>query len=167
MKVYRFNLPLTADDIEILQPGDKVLLTGTVYTARDMAHQRIYDLLVSRETLAFDLSSATIMYCGPSPTPPGRICGAIGPTTSARMDKWTHFLIEHGLRVMIGKGGRSDEVAKSIVEHHALYLTSIGGAAALLSRCIVSCETFLWPELGTEAVYKMVVKDFPAYVTIV
>ncbi|GAB1468397.1 Fe-S-containing hydro-lyase [Candidatus Cloacimonadota bacterium] len=167
MKEHYINLPLNANDIEQLSVGDKVYLSGEVFTARDVAHARLDALLRDNMALPFELQDICLFYCGPSPTPEGKICGAIGPTTSARMDRFTPLLIEHRLRVMIGKGDRSEEVNQSIRAHHAVYLVCIGGASALLNQSVVSRETFLWDDLGTEAIIRLVVKDLPAYVSVV
>ena len=166
LRVVKLCLPLLPEDISGLCVGDKVLLSGTVFTARDAAHQRLHKMLLEEKECPIELSTCAIFYCGPTPTPPGRICGAIGPTTSARMDKYTPMLIEHGLRVMIGKGERSTEVRECIHNHGAVYLSCLGGVSALLSQTIVSCETFLWDDLGAEAIYKLIVKELPCYVTI-
>jgi len=163
-RVFHFDLPPAADGIASLQAGDKLLLSGVLHTARDKAHARLCELIRQKKPLPIDLASSTLFYCGPSPKPDGRICGAIGPTTSSRMDPFTPMLLRHGLRCMIGKGDRSDEVLRAIRAHHAVYLVATGGISALLSRCVVSCETYLWRELGTEAIYRIVVKDFPCYV---
>ena len=143
---------------------DKVLLTGVIFTARDMAHKRLCAMIEHGEPLPIELSESVIYYCGPSPTPPGKICGAIGPTTSQRMDKYTPLLIQNGLRVMIGKGERNDMVLDSIHQNRAVYLVTIGGAAALLSRHVLACELFYWEDLGAEAIYRLEVKDLPCYV---
>ncbi len=166
MNIHRIDLPFSVNSISGLKVGDKVLLSGEILTARDAAHKRIIQILEQGEELPFELPNSTLFYCGPSPSLIGRACGAIGPTTSSRMDIWTPRLMEAGLRVMIGKGERSAEVKESIVRHGGLYLVSIGGAAAYLARRVVSCETFLWPELGAEAIHRLVVKDFPAYVAV-
>lgn len=166
MKIHTLSLPLSPAIISILCPGDKVLLTGTIYTARDQAHKRLAEIIHKGGELPWDLSQGAIFYCGPSPTPPHKICGAVGPTTSSRMDRYTPLLLEHGLKVILGKGERSPEVVQAISRHKAVYLSVIGGVAGLLSQHIVSCETFLWPELGAEAVFRLTVKDFPAYVAI-
>lgn len=167
MRIFNIQLPFTYSLIEKLEVGDKVLLSGVILTARDAAHKRMHQLLSRNQELPFDLSTSTLFYCGPSPVPPGMNCGAMGPTTSARMDIWMPELIEHGLKVTMGKGERSKEVEDIIRKSGSLYLVCPGGAAAYLAKHIVSCETFLWPELGAEAIYKLVVKDFPAYVAIV
>jgi len=167
IRTHYLSLPLSEDDIAMLKPGDKVLLSGTIYTARDKAHQRLVQLLETGQNLPFDLATSGICYCGPTPVPPGKVCGAIGPTTSQRMDKYTPKLIEAGLKVMIGKGERDSEVSHFIQAHHALYLVSIGGAAALLSLQVKSCEVFCWEELGTEAIYKLDLDSFPTYVKVV
>ncbi len=167
MKVRKLSLPFSSKLISSLLPGDKILLNGSLYTARDRAHTRLVELMRAGHTSPIPLDEGALFYCGPSPVPPGRICGAIGPTTSARMDSFTPFLLENGLKVMIGKGDRSKEVCNAIRKHGAVYLVATGGISALLSRCVVSRETFLWPELGAEAVYRYVVQDFPCYVAIV
>ncbi|MDZ4182732.1 MAG: FumA C-terminus/TtdB family hydratase beta subunit [Candidatus Cloacimonadaceae bacterium] len=167
MREFHLTLPLDPKVIADLKSGDKVYLSGIIHTARDKAHQRLVGMIEQGEPLPFDLSEIVLFYCGPSPTPPGKICGAIGPTTSARMDPYTLPLLENGLKVMIGKGDRSPEILKAISEYNALYLVCVGGASALLSKCIVSCETFLWPELGTEAVHRMQVLELPCYVAYV
>ncbi len=167
MQIHHLTLPLDASIRKTLSRGDKVLFSGTLYTARDRTHQLLIDLLTQGQQLPLDFSAAALFYCGPSPTPPGRICGAIGPTTSARMDPFTPALLQAGLRVMIGKGPRSVEVERAIREYEALYLVCVGGISALLSQTVVSCETYLWPELGSEAVHKLVVRNLPCYVSIV
>lgn len=167
MKVHEFKLPLSAEDIQKLKEGDKVLLNGVIYTARDQAHKKMIELIEKGQGLPFDLSKTAIFYCGPSPKAPGKVCGAIGPTTSSRMDGLTLPLLEQGLKVMIGKGERNAECERQIREHRAVYLTAIGGVSALLARTIVSCETFLWEELGAEAVFRLEVRGLPCYVGIV
>lgn len=157
-------LPLRSEDIANLHVGEKVLLSGDLITARDAAHRRIVELLTLGEQLPFDLAETALFYCGPSPALAGNICGAIGPTTSSRMDMWTPQLLDAGLRVMIGKGERSSEVNEAIKQHGAVYFVAVGGAAALLASKVVSCETLAWPDLGAEAVYKLQVIDFPVYV---
>lgn len=164
MRTFKLQLPLSPKVIAELSPGDKVLLSGTLLTARDAAHQRLAKMILSGEKLPFDLAETTLFYCGPSPSAPGKVCGAIGPTTSSRMDKWTPLLIENELRVMIGKGERSIAVQESIRENGGLYLACLGGISAFLAKRVVSCETYIWADLATEGVFRIVVKDFPAFV---
>jgi fumarate hydratase subunit beta len=167
MIIHKLTLPLRPEVIQSLQAGDKVLLTGIIYTARDQAHKRLIAMIEEHQALPFDLSETALFYCGPSPKAEGQICGAIGPTTSSRMDSLTLPLLEQGLRVMIGKGERSGKICQQIREHGAVYLTAVGGISAVLARSIVSCETFLWPELGAEAIHRMCVMDLPCYVSVV
>lgn len=167
MNIHKIALPFSETSISLLKVGDKVLLSGELLTARDAAHKRLIQILERGEALPFELPCTTLFYCGPSPSLNGKACGAIGPTTSARMDVWTPRLMDAGIRVMMGKGERSAPVNECIRNHRGLYLVCVGGAAAYLARRVVSCETFLWPELGAEAIYKLVVKDFPAYVAVV
>jgi len=166
MKIYRFTLPLCPADISQLNISDKVLLTGCLFTARDAAHKRMVEIIQRGEKLPLDLAETTLFYCGPSPARPGNICGAIGPTSSSRMDVYTPILIQNGLRVMIGKGERSREVQKAIRDFGAVYFIMPGGISAYLSQHIISCETFLWQELGPEAIYKLWVKEIPVFVGI-
>lgn len=156
---HTLTLPFTAENISALHSGDTVLLSGTVYTARDAAHQRIVACLEQGKPLPFDLRGAVIYYAGPSPAPPGKIIGAIGPTTSGRMDAYTPKLLAAGLSGMIGKGRRSAEVRQAIVERQAVYFAALGGAAALLARCVRAAELIAWPELGAEAIYSLLVAD--------
>jgi len=143
------------------------LLSGVLYTARDAAHKRIIEYLDSGKPLPFELKNAAIFYAGPTPARPGQICGAIGPTTSVRMDKYTPRLLEAGVKVLIGKGERSSEVVNAIRNHKVVYLVAVGGAAALLSKCVTSCEVIAWEDLGTEALRRLEVKDFPCYVSVI
>lgn len=164
-KEIRLNLPANKSDIQKLKVGQLVKLYGTVYTARDQAHKRIAEAIRAGASLPFDLRGSAIYYCGPTPAN-GRIIGACGPTTSGRMDAYTPLLIEHGVTVMIGKGERSDEVKAAIKRGGAVYLSAIGGAAALYQSRVTSCETVAYPDLGCEAVYKLTVEDFPAVVSV-
>jgi fumarate hydratase subunit beta len=141
-----------------------VLVSGTLFAARDAAHARLVALIEKGEPLPIPLVGQAIYYMGPSPTPPGKVAGSAGPTTSSRMDKYTPLLLEHGIKVMIGKGRRSTEVQRSIVSHGALYLGSIGGAGAYLGECITSMRCAAFEELGPEAIYELTVKDLPAFV---
>jgi len=167
MKVINIALPLSNDTLSMLKAGDKVLLSGVLYTARDAAHQRLIELLDCGKPLPIELNQAAILYAGPTPAKPGAVCGAIGPTTSARMDKFTPRLLENGVKVLIGKGERSAEAQNAIRQHQAVYLVAVGGAAALLSKCVQSCEVVAFVDLGAEAVYRLEVQDFPCYVSVI
>ena len=138
-----------------------MLLSGTVYTARDAAHRRLLELLERGGEPPFPLEGAAIYYCGPAPAPPGRAIGAAGPTTSYRMDAFAPALIARGLRVMIGKGPRSAPVLEAMRAHGAVYLAATGGAGALLASCVESCELVAWPDLGAEAVRRLTLRDMP------
>lgn len=160
----RITLPIDNETIESLKSGDIVLLTGTLYTARDAAHKRLVAALEAGEPLPFPLENAAVYYVGPSPARPGRPIGAAGPTTAARMDPYAEVLIPAGLKVMIGKGQRSEQIKELIAKHKSLYLTATGGVAALIARAVKSCELIAYPDLGPEAVYRLEVEDFPAVV---
>jgi fumarate hydratase subunit beta len=157
-------LPLTAETLADLKAGDNVLLCGVLYVARDAAHRRMVEALDRGEPLPFDIKGQTIYYTGPSPAPLGRIIGSAGPTTSARMDIYTPRLLAAGLRAMIGKGVRSQEVRDAMKKHRAVYLAAVGGVGALISRSIVSSEVVAYTDLGPEAVLRLEVKNFPAVV---
>ena len=144
-----------------LRAGDTVTLTGTVYTARDAAHKKIVAAMDAGDKLPFDLDGAAIYYAGPTPAKPGQVIGSVGPTTSGRMDPFAPRLLDAGLACMIGKGKRSEAVKQSVVKNSAVYLAAIGGAGALMAGSVQSCEVIAWPDLGCEAVRKLVVKDFP------
>ncbi len=163
-KIKILKPPLSESDVRLLRAGDKVKISGVVYTARDMAHKRICDAIEKKEQLPFELKGAVIYFVGPSPAREGRAIGAAGPTTSSRMDAFSPKLIACGLRVMIGKGYRNDEVRKSLKEFGAVHLSTIGGAGALLSKHIVSAEPIAYEQLGTEAIRRLEVVDFPAVV---
>ncbi len=156
--------PLKDEDVSKLRAGDRVLITGTVYTGRDAAHKRLVDLLDEGKTLPIDLEGQIIYFVGPTPTRPGKSIGSAGPTTSYRMDAYSPILIERGLKGMIGKGSRSQDVIDAMVRHKAIYFAAVGGAAALISRRIESCEVVAYEDLGPEAIRKLEVKDFPAIV---
>ncbi len=160
----KIQLPMTKEEAENLRAGDYVYLTGMVYSARDAAHKRMAEALDLGEPLPFDLKGQTIYYMGPSPAREGRPIGSAGPTTATRMDKYTPRLLDLGLRAMIGKGRRSQEVKDAIVRNGCVYFAAVGGAGALLSRCIKSCEIVAYEDLGTEAVRKLYVEDFPVIV---
>jgi fumarate hydratase subunit beta len=156
--------PLKTEDLEGLRIGDQVMLNGIVYSARDAAHQRLIELLNKNESLPFDLKGQVIYYVGPSPAKSGKPIGAAGPTSSYRMDSYTPLLLEKGLKGMIGKGARNQRVREAMQKYKAVYFAAIGGAGALIARSIVSSEIVAYPELGTEAIRKMEVKDFYAIV---
>jgi fumarate hydratase subunit beta len=156
--------PLTDDVIVKLKAGDRVTITGVIYTARDMAHKSMVEGYKKGERLPFDLKGQILYYTGPTPAPPGRPVGSAGPTTSYRMDKYTPALLELGLKGMIGKGPRSEEVKDAIKKNRAVYFAAIGGAGALISKAIKKAEVIAYAELGTEAVMRLEVQEFPAIV---
>jgi fumarate hydratase subunit beta len=160
----KIKTPLNEEIITSLHAGDMVLLSGEVYTARDAAHRRLYDALIKGNKLPLDLTQTVLFYAGPSPTPPKKVIGSIGPTTSYRMDAFTPKLLEAGLRAMIGKGNRSPEVVEAIKKHKAVYFGAIGGIAALMSQCVKKVEMVAYEDLGPEAIRKLTVKDFPLVV---
>lgn len=162
----QITAPFTQSIVENLTAGDTVLITGTIYTARDAAHKRLCEAIAEGRPLPFDLRDAVIYYVGPTPPQPGQVIGAAGPTTSGRMDAYAPTLMEHGLRGMIGKGERTQAVVDSMKKHTAVYLAATGGAGALLSHCILESETIAYEDLGTEAIRRLTVKDFPATVVI-
>ncbi|MDD2268414.1 MAG: FumA C-terminus/TtdB family hydratase beta subunit [Eubacteriales bacterium] len=147
-----------------LRAGDEVLLSGTVYTARDAAHKRISEMIDKKEPLPFDLVGAVIYYAGPTPAPEGMVIGSVGPTTSGRMDLWTPRLLDLGLGAMVGKGQRSPAVTEAIVRNKAVYFIAIGGTGALCAKHITSAEVIAFEDLGCEAVRKLTFKKFPVYV---
>jgi fumarate hydratase subunit beta len=158
------HTPLTDDVIMKLKAGDRVLITGVIYTGRDMAHKYMVEGHRKGEKLPFELKGQILYYTGPTPASPGRPIGSAGPTTSYRMDKYTPYLLELGLKGMIGKGPRGQEVKDAIKKHKAIYFAAIGGAGALISKAIRKAEPIAYPELGTEAVMRLEVEDFPAVV---
>lgn len=160
------NVPMTRDQAASLKAGDYIYLSGTVYTARDAAHKRMNESLDRGEELPFDIRDAVIYYLGPSPAREGRPIGSAGPTTSSRMDKYTPRLLDMGMRAMIGKGKRNQSVIDGIISNGAVYFAAVGGAGAVLSKCIQSSEIVAYEDLGTEAVRKLTVKNFPAIVVI-
>lgn len=157
----RINLPITRDMAREIKRGESVLLSGTIYTARDAAHKRLVRLLENGEKLPFDIENATIYYVGPTPAKPGQAIGSAGPTTSYRMDAYSPALIRAGETGMIGKGKRNAEVINAMKEYGAVYFAAIGGAGALLSSCIKSAEIVAYEDLGAEAVRRLTVEDFP------
>lgn len=156
--------PLQKEEISNLKAGDYVYITGTIYTARDAAHKRMYEALQKRERLPVEMENNIIYYMGPSPAREGKAIGSAGPTTSSRMDKYAPALLDLGLSGMIGKGKRSEEVKNAIVRNGAVYFAAVGGAGALLSKAITSSEVIAYDDLGTEAIRKLEVTDFPAIV---
>lgn len=160
------TVPAKAEKLKELRSGDYVYITGTIYTARDAAHKRLYEALNNGEDIPIDLKDNFIYYLGPTPARPGEVIGSAGPTTSSRMDKYTPLLLEKGLKGMIGKGKRSKEVIDSIVKNDAVYFAAIGGAGALLSKCIKSAEVIAYDDLGTEAIRKLYVEDLPVIVIV-
>lgn len=160
------NAPLSAQDAKKLNAGDYVYITGTVYTARDAAHKRMYEALERGEKLPLDMENNIIYYMGPSPAREGRPIGSAGPTTASRMDKYAPTLLDLGLKGMIGKGKRSDAVKEAIVRNDSVYFAAVGGAGALLAQSIKSSEVIAYDDLGTEAIRKLEVENFPVIVVI-
>lgn len=160
------NAPIDNEIVNSLKAGDCVYITGTIYTARDAAHKRMYEAIKNGENIPFELKNNIIYYLGPSPAREGQVIGSAGPTTSGRMDKYTPLLLEHGLKGMIGKGKRSDNVIESMHKNNAVYFAAIGGAGALLSKCIKKAEVIAYDDLGTEAIRKLEVENLPAIVVI-
>ncbi len=159
-------LPLTSQKINSLQCGDEVLLTGVIYTARDQAHKRLCSALAEGKRLPFDLKGQVIYYCGPAKTPKGKIIGSCGPTTSSRMDVFTPILLKSGLKGMIGKGRRSEEVIAAIKKNSGVYFLAFAGCGALMSKYVLRSKIIAFPELGPEAIHRLEVKDFPVIVAI-
>jgi fumarate hydratase subunit beta len=156
--------PLSDEDIEKLNSGDRVLISGFIYTARDAAHKRLFDLLKQGKDIPFDIKGQIIYYVGPTPPKPGQIIGSAGPTTSYRMDVYSPLLIEKGLKGMIGKGMRSKEVKEAMIRYKAVYFAATGGAGALLSKRIKKSEIVAYEDLGPEAIRRLQVDDFPVIV---
>lgn len=158
--------PIADEVVSELKAGDYVYISGTIYTARDAAHKRMYESLMKGEEIPMELKDNVIYYLGPSPAREGQVIGSAGPTTSSRMDKYTPLLLEKGLKGMIGKGKRSKEVKEAMKENNAVYFAAIGGAGALLSKCIKSAEVIAYDDLGTEAIRKLEVENLPVIVVI-
>ena len=158
--------PIDRETLKSLHAGDYVYISGTIYTARDAAHKRMIETLDEGRELPLDLKDNVIYYMGPSPAREGRPIGSAGPTTASRMDKYTPRLLDLGMGAMIGKGKRSKEVIDAIVRNHAVYFAAVGGAGALLSKCITKSEIVCYEDLGAEAIRKLQVKDFPVIVVI-
>ncbi len=161
----KLTTPILDKDIALMKAGEIVYITGTIYTGRDSAHKRMTETLASGEKLPIDLKGQVIYYVGPTPAKEGRPIGSCGPTSSYRMDSYSTLLMQEGLKVMIGKGDRSDDFIKDMISYKGVYLQAVGGAGALLSRKVTKSEVVLYPDLGAEAIYKLEVKDFPAIVT--
>ena len=158
--------PMKDEVVEELRAGDYVFITGTIYTARDAAHKRMYEAKMEGKPFPINLKNNIIYYLGPTPAREGQVIGSAGPTTSSRMDKYAPLLMENGLKGMIGKGKRNEKVIESIKENKAVYFAAVGGAGALLSKCIVASEVIAYDDLGTEAIRKLEVKDLPVIVVI-
>lgn len=163
---YKISVPASEQELKKLKAGDSVLLSGTVYTARDAAHKRICECLDRGERPPFDLNGSAVYYVGPTPDHDGCCIGSAGPTTSGRMDAYSPRLLDAGLKIMIGKGNRSDEVVRSMIRNGAVYLAAIGGAGALMAASIEEAELVCWEDLGCEAVRRLTVKDMPLTVAI-
>jgi len=164
MKTIDLYTPIIESSIYHLKAGDFVTISGTIYTARDKAHKKIAELVAQQKPLPIDFTNAVIYYAGPSPAPPGMPIGAIGPTTSYRMDAYTNIMLSLGVRMFIGKGSRNEEVKKLLVNHKAVYCSSFGGAAAYLNQCVVDAQIVAFEEFGPEAMYKLTVEKFPVIV---
>ena len=166
MSAIRLTAPLSAEEIGKLRAGDSVLLSGVIYTARDAAHARLCAALEAGEALPVDLRGQMVFYAGPTPTPPGKACGAIGPTTSMRMDAFTPRLLRYGVNAMIGKGERGAAVRDAIVETGAVYFAAIGGCAAHMAACVERLEVVAYDDLGTESIKRLTVRDLPLTVAL-
>ena len=157
--------PIKESDIEKMRAGDMIYISGVIYTGRDQAHKKMVEALEKNEKLPFDVEGQVIYYVGPTPAKAGKPIGSCGPTSSYRMDPYSLKLMEKGLKVMIGKGDRSDAFIKDMIDQKGVYLQAVGGAGALLAKRVVKSEVIAYEELGPEAVYKLEVKDFPVTVT--
>jgi fumarate hydratase subunit beta len=163
-KIKQLQTPLSAGNLKTLEIGDKILLNGIIYTGRDVAHKRMHELIKQGKDLPIDINGQVIYYVGPTPPKPGKVIGSAGPTTSYRMDSFAPDLIELGLKGMIGKGPRSEQVIKAIKKFKAVYFGATGGAGALISKTIKKAEIVAYADLGTEAIYKLEVENFPLIV---
>ena len=166
MGLMKVQAPIVASEIEALRSGDMVSLSGIIYTARDAAHKRLIEMIHNKEELPIPLKDTCIYYVGPCPAPPGKPIGSCGPTTSGRMDAYSPELFDLGVKAVIGKGLRSQEVVDSIRRNKAVYFAATGGAAALISQRVKSCELVAFEDLGAEAIYRLEVVDFPLIVAI-
>ncbi|HUW18559.1 MAG TPA: Fe-S-containing hydro-lyase [Sedimentisphaerales bacterium] len=163
-EIKKLQAPLTEAEARSLKAGDEVVINGVMYAARDIAHKRLCEAIEAGQKLPFELEGAIIYFVGPTPAPPGRVIGAAGPTTSSRMDPFSPRLIANGLRAMVGKGYRNERVREALKRYGAVHLAAVGGAGALLSRHIVAAEVIAYGDLGTEAIRRLKVVDFPAIV---
>jgi fumarate hydratase subunit beta len=163
-KDVKLTPPLTDEDVVKLEIGDRVFITGVLYTARDAAHKRLMDMLAAGQELPVDFKGQILYYVGPSPARPGRVIGAAGPTTASRMDSYTPTLLSLGLKAMIGKGKRSPEVIAALQQYQAVYLAATGGAGALIAKCVKKAEVVAFPELGPEAIHRLEVENLPVMV---
>ena len=163
---YRLTEPFTKEQVKNARAGDTVLVTGTIYTARDAAHKRMMEVLDRGEELPIDIKDSTIYYMGPTPAREGQVIGSAGPTTASRMDKYAPRLLDLGSKAMIGKGKRSPQVIDAIIRNKAVYFAAIGGAGALISKCIKKSEVVCYDDLGAEAIRKLEVENFPVIVVI-
>ncbi len=161
---YSLKTPLSDKDVERLHSGDKVLITGFIYTARDAAHKRLIELIDKGQELPFDIKGQVIYYVGPTPPKPGKPIGSAGPTTSYRMDTYAIKLLEKGLKATIGKGNRTPPVIEAMKKYKAVYFAAVGGAGALIAKTIKRAEVVAYEDLGPEAIHRLYVKDFPAVV---
>lgn len=163
-EVFHLKTPLLSADIEPLRSGNRITITGILYTARDAAHRRLLELIEAEKELPIPIEGQVIYYVGPSPAPPGRVIGAAGPTTSYRMDPFTPRLLELGIKGMIGKGRRSKEVKEAMIKHKAIYMAAIGGAGALMARAVKEARVVAYEDLGPEAIRELKVEKLPAIV---
>jgi len=164
MEPKRIEAPLTEEVVMSLKAGDNILINGVIFTARDAAHKKLVELMDKEEPLPIDLEGQIIYYVGPTPEKPGQAIGSAGPTTSGRMDAYTPKMLERGMKACIGKGLRNQAVRDALVKYKGVYLAAVGGAGALLSKCITKSEVVAYPELGAEAIRRLEVTDFPATV---
>lgn len=163
---YKFDLPVSQSDIEKLRAGDRVILSGVIYTARDAAHKRLTELMTAGGELPLDLEGTAVYYAGPTPEKPGEVIGSAGPTTSGRMDPYAPMLLDAGLKMMIGKGNRSPDVIDAIVRNHAVYFAAMGGAGALMGSCVDRAEIVCYEDLGCEAIRRLEVSNMPLTVAV-
>lgn len=164
MAIVKLTTPLKTEDTEKLNVGDKVLISGEIYTARDLAHKRLLEMIDAGEKAPFEMEGSIIYYVGPAPTKPGQVINSCGPTTSYRMDPYTERMLELGCKGFVGKGNRSAEVVENLKKYKAVYMAATGGAAALIAKAVKGNETIAFEDLGAEAIRRLTVEDFPATV---